>query len=248
MYAIATDSTDANGATISVTIGGSNPNPISDTTPPKINIYMEETTFQNNDLVSANSLLIVHISDESGINLSKSQVGHLTTYTLDSDDPISLNDYFEYDLDSYQSGKIIFPLQGIAPGEHILTIKTWDVYNNVSEEEINFRVALNQEVFISEASVYPNPIQENATFTFKHNLSGSDIIVMLKIINRSGQTVYTRELEYFNSSSVINDINWDGRNSSGQKISEGIYIYNINIRSIDSGGSNSFFGKLMTVY
>ncbi len=248
MYAVATDSTDANGATISITIGGSNPNPAIDTTPPKISIFMEDTTFQNNDLVSANSLLIAHISDESGINLSKSQVGHHTTYTIDNNDPISLNDYFEYDLDSYQSGKIIFPLQDITPGEHILTIKTWDVYNNVSEEEIIFRVALNQEVFISEASVYPNPIQENATFTFKHNLSGNDITVTLKIINRSGQTVYTREMKYYNSSSVINDINWDGRNSSGQKISEGIYIYNINIRSIDSGGSNSFFGKLMTVY
>lgn len=247
MYAIATDSTDANGASISITIGGSISNPIIDITPPRISIFMEDTNFQENDLVSANSLLIAHISDESGINLSKSQVGHHTTYTLDNDDPVPLNNFFEYDLDSYQSGKIIFPLQDIGPGEHILTIKTWDTYNNVSEKEISFRVAFNQEVFISDVSVFPNPIKNNATFTFRHNLSGNDIIVKLKIINRSGQTIYNKEIMYNNSSSIIDDISWNGRNTSGQKLTEGLYIYNINIRSIDSGSSNSFFGRLMTV-
>lgn len=247
MYAIATDSTDANGATISITIGGSVSNPIVDTTPPAISLFMEDTTFRNNDLVSANSLLIAHISDNSGINLSKSQVGHHITYTLDSNDPVSLNDYFEYDLNSYQSGKIIFPLQNISPGDHILIVKTWDVYNNVSEEIINFRVAFNQEVYISEVSVFPNPLKYNATFTFKHNLSGSDITVNLKIINRSGQIVYSKELRYNNSNSIIDDIGWDGRNADGQKLTEGIYIYSINIRSNISGMSNSFFGRLMTI-
>jgi peptidase C25-like protein len=247
MYSVATDSTDASGASTSIAIGGSSSNPAADTTPPLINLYMEDTTFQINDLVSANSLLIIHLYDESGINLSKSQIGHHTTYTLDNNEPISVNDNFEYDLNSYQSGKIILPLQEIAPGDHILSVKTWDVYNNSSTEKINFRVALNQEVYISDVSVFPNPISENATFTFKHNLSGNDISVVLKIINRSGQTIFYKEMLYNNSNPFIDDISWDGRNSSGYKLTEGIYIYNINIRSIDSGASNSFFGRLMTV-
>lgn len=247
MYATATDSTDANGASISINIGGTAPNPIIDTTSPKISLFMEDTTFQNNALVSANSLLIAHITDESGINLSKSQVGHHITYTLDGSEPISLNDYFEYDLDSYQSGKLLFPLNDIAPGEHIIHVQTWDVYNNMAEKEINFKVASNQEVFITNASVYPNPIREQATFTFKHNLSGSDITVILTIINRSGQTVFTRETEYYNSNPVIDDISWNGRNATGKKLTEGLYIYQLNIRSTNSESSNSFFGRLMTV-
>jgi len=248
MYAVATDSTDANGASISIAIGGSTQNTISDTIAPSIKLFMEDTTFQNNDLVSANSLLIAHLSDENGINLSKSQVGHLTTYTLDDNEPVSLNDFFQYDLDSYQSGKILFPLQGIPLGEHILIVKTWDVYNNFSEEEIFFRVARDRDVYISEVSIYPNPVKENATFAFRHNLSGNDITVTLKIIDRSGQTAFTKEIIYYDANSIIDDISWNGRNSSGQKLSEGIYIYHINIRSNYSGGSNSFFGKLMTVY
>lgn len=247
MYAVATDSTDANGANVTINIGGSITNPPSDTKPPVISLFMEDTTFLNNDLVSANSLLIVHLSDESGINLSKSQVGHTITYSIDNEEPVSLNDYFQYNLNSYQSGKILFPLQDLSPGEHIITVQAWDTYNNQSELEINFYVSSEQEVYISEVSVYPNPVKDNANFTFKHNLSGNDLSVFFTIINRSGQTVFSKELFYNNASSVINDIEWDGRNSTGQKLIEGLYIFNIKIRSISSGATDSFFGRLMTV-
>ena len=247
MYGVAIDSIDANGANVNIKIGGSNANPATDILPPIINAFMEDTTFANNDLVSANSLLIVHLFDKNGINLSKSQVGHNITYTLDDGEPISLNDYFQYNQDSYQTGKVLFPLQGISPGNHLIVVKAWDTFNNPAETEIIFNVANEQEVYISEVSVYPNPVQDIAHFTFKHNLSGKDIFVTLKIINRSGQVVYTKEISYSNSSPVINDLNWDGRNSTGQKLTEGLYIYSFNIRSVNSGASNSYFGRLMTV-
>ena len=247
MYAVATDSTDANGANITINIGGTISNPPIDSDPPDISLFMEDTTFLNNDLVSTNSLLIAHISDESGINLSKSQVGHTISYSIDGEEPVSLNDFFQYNLDSYQSGKIFFPLQGISPGEHTLTVQAWDTYNNQSEQEIGFYVADEKDAYISEVSVYPNPVRDNANFTFKHNLSGNDLSVFFTIINRSGQTVFTEEIFYENASSVINDIEWNGRNSTGQKLIEGLYIFNIKIRSISSGATDSFFGRLMTV-
>ncbi len=247
MYAVANDSTDANGVNISIKIGGSSLSSISDITPPIIDVFMEDTTFTNNSLVSSNSLLIAHLYDENGINISKSQVGHNISYSLDGGEPISLNDYFQYDINSYQAGKLYFPLQNISSGQHSIIVKGWDSFNNPTETEINFNVADSQEVYISNVSVYPNPIQYDAHFTFKHNLSGNDIGVILKILNRSGQIVYTKELEYFNSNAVINDLTWDGRNSTGQKLTEGLYIYSINIRSLNTGASNSFFGRLMTI-
>ncbi len=247
MYAVANDSTDANGANVSIKIGGTNSNPISDNTPPTIDVFMEDSTFINNSLVSSNSLLIAYLFDENGINLSKSQVGHNITYSIDGEEPISLNDYFQYDIDSYQSGKLHFPLQGLTPGSHSIVVKGWDTFNNPSETEILFNVATEQEVYISEVSVYPNPVQNEAYFTFKHNLSGNDVTVLLKILNRSGQIVYTKEIEYTNASALINNIEWDGRNATGQKLTEGLYIYSINIRSVSSGATNTFFGRLMTL-
>ena len=247
MYAISNDSLEAIGANVTLAIGGSNANPVADNIPPSIDLYMEDTTFQNNNLVSANSLLIAHISDNSGINLSKSQVGHDIVFILDENEPVSLNDYFEYDINSYQKGKLIFPLQNIKSGTHIIKLKAWDVYNNISEEEIRFKVAPEQEVVISEVNVYPNPMTTLANFSFKHNLSGNDITVQLKILNRSGQTVFTKKIVYDDANAIINNLHWDGRNTNGQKLVEGLYIYHINVRSNISGATNSYFGRLMTI-
>ncbi len=247
MYGVATDSTDANGANVNIKIGGTNANPATDILPPIINAYMEDTTFVTNDLVSANSLLIVHLFDENGINLSNSQVGHNITYSLDNEEPVSLNDYFQYNQDSYQSGKLIFPLQNITAGNHTITVTGWDTFNNPAETEITFNVANEQEVYISEVSVYPNPIKNDANFTFKHNLGGNDLAITLQILNKSGQVVHTQETNYKNANSVITNLSWNGRNATGQKLTEGLYIYSINIRSVNSGASSSYFGRLMSI-
>lgn len=247
MYAISEDSTDANGSSVSIIIGGSSQNPPSDFTPPDISLFLEDSTFKNNDLVSANSLLIANLFDENGINLSETQVGHSITYILDDAEPISLSTYFEYEKDSYQKGKLIVPLYNMKAGKHTLTLKVWDTFNNFSEAEINFRIGSNNEVAISDVSAYPNPVQDHANFSFKHNLSGNELNVTLQILNRLGEVVYTKEYEYKEPNSLINDIEWNGRNATGQKLIEGIYIYSINIRSIDSGAHSSFFGRLMII-
>lgn len=247
MYAISNDSLDANGASVSIYIAGSASNPIEDYMPPQIEVFMEDSTFQNNDLVSSNSLLIANLYDESGINLSKSQIGHHLSYTLDEENPVSVSDYFQYNENSHQSGTLMVPIQGLLPGQHTLVVKAYDVYNNSSEQEINFRVASEQDIIITNLSAYPNPTQNGVNITFKHNLNGEELEIMFQILNRSGELIYTEDTRYFESPSLINDIEWDGRNTTGQKLTEGIYIYRVFIRSISSGAQASHFGKLMII-
>ena len=247
MYALANDSTDASGALVSVFMNGSSTNPQIDTTPPKIELYMEDSTFQGNDLVSSNSMLIATLSDENGINLSKSQVGHSITYTLDQQDPIVVNDYFEYFPDSYQSGRLLVPIQNIEPGHHILKLRAYDVYNNAAEEEISFKVTSKEKAVITELSAYPNPMTTQATFTFKHNLNGEELVVTLQVLNRIGELVYSKETQYLEAPSIIDDLKWDGRNVTGQKLVEGIYPFKVIVRSISSGAQSAHFGKLMII-
>lgn len=247
MYAISNDSTDAIGASVSIIVGGSSKNPIIDSTPPEVNLFMNDSSFQNNDLVSTNSLLIANIHDENGINLTNTQIGHDISYSLDNSDPMVVNEYFEYQKGSYQSGKLLVPINNLTAGQHSLKLKVWDTSNNLTEEEILFRVGSDNLVVITDVSTYPNPIQDHANFVFKHNLKGENINVTLNIINRLGELVYSKEYQYINPNSIINDIEWDGRNSTGQKLVEGIYIYGIKIRSNDSGANSSYFGRIMII-
>ena len=49
----------------------------------------------------------------------------------------SLNDIFDPDLNTYQSGWISYPLNGLSDGMHTITLKAWDTYNNPSEKTIS---------------------------------------------------------------------------------------------------------------
>ena len=77
--------------------------------------------------------------DTNGINTVGNGIGHDIELIIDGDNASSiiLNDYYESDLDTYQSGKIFFELSELSPGDHTVELKVWDNYNNSSKSDIN---------------------------------------------------------------------------------------------------------------
>ena len=69
--------------------------------------------------------LLAKIFDENGINTVGNGIGHDITAVLDGNtsNPIILNDYYESDIDSYQSGKVNFELSDLSEGEHRLSFQ-----------------------------------------------------------------------------------------------------------------------------
>ncbi len=58
------------------------------------------------ELVNQNPVLIVKLSDSSGINTAGTGIGHDIVATLDNDNRkfFILNDFYQSDLNSYQQG------------------------------------------------------------------------------------------------------------------------------------------------
>ena len=75
---------------------------------------------------------------------------------------IVLNEYYESDLDSYQSGKIFYELTDLF-GEHQIELKVWDNYNNSSKSDITFIVVDNAEIKRIILN-YSNPFTTNIFF------------------------------------------------------------------------------------
>jgi len=245
MYASRVDSTsDASGANIDFLIGGSSSTTINDVQPPEVTVYINDTTFTEGDIVNESSLLVIRLKDNYGINTSISQVGHSITFQLDDHDPVVLNSYYNTLKDDFTTGWIYFNLPTMTAGRHTLKVTAWDTSNNSTNETIEFYVASQNQVVISELSNFPNPMTNNTIFTFSHNLGGDDIEVRLEIINTSGQKIYTETRHYTGAPNKIADWTWDGRNSSGGKLIAGIYIYGVFIRSISSGNVQNQFSRL----
>lgn len=226
------DSVQATGYEF-IPINGTNPYAIEDTNGPIITMYLGDTLFLSGNITHETPTLLVHLFDESGINISHAAMGHNITLILDEDyaNPIILNDFYHASFDSYQSGKIIYPLSELSEGNHSLRIKVWDTHNNLSESYIEFTVITHSQVKLYDAHVYPNPTRESAHFSFKHNQELLPIEVTIKIYNMQGKLIHKFIKQFdaqgYNETSVY----WDGTTSSGQRVEQGIYPYTIEVKN-----------------
>ncbi|MEO8086861.1 MAG: type IX secretion system sortase PorU, partial [Bacteroidota bacterium] len=134
---------DANGYSNDIVVGGLNPNAGIDNAGPQVKLYMNDDKFVFGGITDQNPVLYAEVSDSNGINTAGTGIGHDITSMMDEDNAkISvLNDYYESDLDSYQSGTVRFPYASLSPGRHTLNFKVWDVYNNSSDAKTEFIVA-----------------------------------------------------------------------------------------------------------
>ena len=236
---------DAGGADLRISIGGTNNSVIEDTTPPKIIPYLNDTTFQSGDAVRPNTLLLAALSDENGINISKDQVGQSLKAILDDSVTLDLTDYYSANIDDFSNGLIQYPLNGLAPGYHQITIYAWDTHNNGTSSTIEFYVDGDLPIVIREFNNYPNPMKNSTSLYISHDNEGDDIILTFEVISRTGQVVFSETRSYQSAPGVINDWEWDGRNYSGGKMNEGLYIIAISLRSTSGDSVFKRYSRLI---
>ena len=84
---------------------------------------------------------------------------------------IILNNFYSSQIDNYKKGTVVFPFNNLDEGEHKLTLKVWDVFNNSSEKEIFFNVVDSEVFIISDFNCFPNPLTTSTDFYFEYNQS-----------------------------------------------------------------------------
>jgi hypothetical protein len=214
-------------------VGGSAAIVDNDKEGPAIKAWLNDEKFVNGSIVNQRSILIVKLTDSSGINTSGTGIGHDITVILDnnSNQPFNLNNYYEADLDKYGQGYARFQLTDLEPGIHTLKIKAWDVLNNSSEFLLDFMVVNDDELVIDHVLNYPNPFTTKTQFWFEHNKPGQDLFVQIHIFSLSGKTVRRIEKTINTSGNRSTDVDWDGRDDFGDKIGRGVYIYRLKVFS-----------------
>ncbi|MFQ5583748.1 MAG: type IX secretion system sortase PorU, partial [Calditrichia bacterium] len=222
IYAWSESNGDATGFNDGLLVYGTES--IVDREGPQIDVSFEnQPDFFDGDYVSRQPTLVVQITDENGINLTR-EVGHRIEISLDGKSRKDVTDFFVYDKDSYQSGKLRYTLPALSPGQHTLTISAWDNVNNFSEQEVTFRTISVSELALEEVVNYPNPFSEDTHFTFQFQSPSGFGEVKIKIYTVSGRLI--QELEGF-ARPGFNKIEWDGRDRDGDRLANGVYIYKI---------------------
>jgi hypothetical protein len=241
------DSVDGHGTCDKIVIGGSGENPVIDNEPPDINLYMNNENFRPYGKVSTNALLIAKVFDKSGINTAGTGIGHDITAVIDDDysSQIVLNNYYQSELNTYQEGTIIYPLNNLEPGEHTITIKVWDVQNNSATADIHFTV--KDDFTISSIRNTPNPVRFYTDFIVEHNLPGQSLDVLLEIFNLSGQKIHESTQTTSSAGTIENTIGWDITESAHPIPNRSILVYRLTLAN-QEGLKATGTGKLIINY
>ena len=238
--------TDGNGYSENIIVGGLYENAKVDTEGPEIVLYMNDTTFLNGDVTNQNPNLLAFVSDSSGINTTGSGIGHdiVTIINEDKAQSYVLNDYYEANENRYNQGTIVYPFSDLPDGEHSLSIKVWDVYNNSSMAYLDFVVVSSADVVVDNLMNFPNPFFNETSFVFDHNQSGNTIDVSIDIFSLDGQLikkiVTTLNPEGHRSEPIV----WDGTTDGGGNIGKGFYVCRVTVRN-EGGGTSTDTSKLV---
>lgn len=232
------DKRDASGSFERIRFDGINSQALNDDKGPDIDLFLNDETFINGNLVDNSPNLIVELSDESGINTTGLGVGHelIATLSTKPERTFTLNDFFESNLDEFNSGRIEFPLNELPEGMFDLTVQAWDVHNNPSQETISFEVAESQNLELKNIFNYPNPMNNKTEFIFEHNQPGNPMDITIKIFTLSGRPVkYIREQNFISPGNIVR-IPWQGRDQDNERIANGTYIYVVEVRADTPNG------------
>jgi hypothetical protein len=247
LYAFNSAFQDGRGIKDSIAIAGS-PGGFSDFTGPEIEInFIGQPHPRENDLTDPQPTLSVNLSDSGGINLTGG-LGHDITITLDQNQIFVVTDSFQYNPGEYQSGSFAYQLPQLNAGQHQVSVKAWDSFNNSSLAELTFQVANLSQLAITDVMNYPNPFQDVTNFTYQ--LSQAADQVDIKIYTLSG-----RLIKHISNASAQPGYNystsWDGRDRNGDRVASGVYIYKISVKGevFQQGGTqsaeNEVLGKLV---
>ncbi len=223
---------DASGADTTFTVGGFSANAPEDNEGPVVQAFIDNDKFREGGVTGPDPLLFVKLSDDNGINVTGSSIGHDLVAILDddADNPFVLNNYYQTNPDDFQSGTVSFPMSGIAPGRHRIRVKAWDTYNNSGEGAVTFEVVDKSQGAISEVYNYPNPFTQQTTFVIQHNLSKENLDVIIRVYNTSGQLVRSLE-QNITPEGNRTEIGWDGESDNGFAMSSGVYFYKVQIKT-----------------
>lgn len=240
-----TSTSDAIGGSINFKIGESELDDGSDSTPPKIVLFMGDTTFINGGITSSSTQLVARLSDVSGINIANYGIGNNLVAILDDDQVFEVGEYYLADLDNFTKGTITFPIENLDPGKHTIELKAWDAYNNPASAKVNFVVTDGTQIAIQKLYNYPNPFSNNTTIQFEHNRAGQDLEVFATIVDLSGQTMHIMNYEAPASQYLVTLPEWDGTNTAGTKLGNGVYLLRLVVRSLLDGSKNEQISKLI---
>jgi hypothetical protein len=240
------DYLDAHGSFTTFVVGGIGSENVEDSELPEIEIFMNDSLFVSGGITDPDPVLLVYVKDNFGINTTGNGIGHDLTATMDDDriNAIILNEFYQANTNSYNSGIIQYPYSNLEPGRHEVTVKIWDIHNNSATSTLDFVVLDADELVLENLFNYPNPFMGETRFNIETNRADQPLNMVLTLYNLKGELVHIIERSFEAPGYRLEPVVWNGTSSGGDKLGGGVYLYHVTL-STKEGEVAAESGKLI---
>ncbi len=217
------------GANDSFIVGGTD-SMGNDSIGPSIYCYLNSPDFVNGGNVNTTPYFFAQVTDEDGINASGAGIGHDLMLIIDGDmaKTYNLNDNFTYGFGSYTSGSTYYSIPALEVGTHTLQFRAWDIFNNSSTSTLRFNVVNGLAPSIADISCTQNPARTSTTFIITHDRAGSDIDVIIDVMDTAGRILWSYTGQN-TAESGTSTVDWNLTDNSGRELQTGVYLYRARI-------------------
>jgi hypothetical protein len=244
MYAISNDDIQKEASGYSnVSISPVN-NSLADNIIPTARLFINDTTFINGGISNENPVLIAQFEDDSGFDVTGNE-GTKIEAMLDGDSTFNVTSYFISNVGQFNKGTISFQLFDLRQGNHQIQLTFYDLSGNKGMATVDFVVGELNQLEISEVVGWPNPFSDKVRIGFFHNRSGEDLQGQLVITSVYGKPIRVIDFEAINSPFSTEFMEWDATDFNGSKVTPGVYILHLSLRSLMDGSKNEAFTKLI---
>ncbi len=238
-YAVRSDSLlDASGQYANLLIGGSEPQLVPDTQPPSMTLSVVGAAVGTDTrprVAGPNATLRVDLSDNLGINLARTGLGHELTAQLANNSVVVLNDNYVAMGNEGRQGTALWTFTNLRPGEYSVQVKAWDVNNNSTEGALTFVVSEQPALSVQSVRAYPNPMVEQTTIELTHNRPGDALNWTIQVYDQTGRMLSQQTGQCDECPATVLLGQWDGKEDSGNLTLNGLYIYRVQLRAASDG-------------
>lgn len=226
----------AAGMTDKVIINGVDTITYDDDEGPTMALFVDSRQFNAGDMVRHTPMIILDLSDETGVNTTGAGIGHNIEFRIDNGEPIDATDTYQTSLTNPKTGTAQKQVFNLSPGNHTVTARAWDILNNYKETTTYFVVADPNSFIARDVFTYPNPSTGEMRLNFIHNQS-QPFSAEIHIFAADGRLVRTisTTVSQIQNAEVI----WDSTDNNGNLVPSGTYYIFIE--------GTAFDGKKMTV-
>ncbi len=230
----------------------------TDVTNPLLDVTFDGRRIMNKDLVSAKPSIVISVKDENKF-LALNDTSAFEIYIQRPGQTAAQRLAFGKELVftpgtlPKNSCSINYEPVFVSDGTYTLTAQAKDRSNNLSaKSSYKIQFEIQQKPGITQVLNYPNPFSSSTRFVF--TLTGSEVpeVFTIQIMTISGKLVreITKdELGDLHIGRNITSYAWDGKDTYGDKLANGVYLYRIITRlngqtmETNSSDADQYFKK-----